>query len=300
MYVFFNSSSLWLIFYSVYTCQKAQPKRCNFFLWDDDARIREEATVLNNSRSEPLPPPKTPPKPPPDPQTRTQTTESRKQDRCDNQTVYTPSKSSSLKTNPIEAEGEEDAFDWPSSNDEDLLEVSEEGVHPVTMPPPETPRKVARTIAFASPGKRNHQEMENSERSTSTDDVFAPAGTSNELGLPSPAETPTPHRSREAGTLLQDSDLGLRALTLLNSKGVNLDRDVGEQLVDLLSKHELKTQGIIKGRDMSRLAVKIKDQKISELQARVAGLEAERETSKAVIAHLKRDMVTARVEGRSR
>ncbi|KAI9795505.1 MAG: hypothetical protein M1825_001455, partial [Sarcosagium campestre] len=36
-----------------YTCQKPQPKRCNFFLWDDDAKPREASAVLANSRSEP-------------------------------------------------------------------------------------------------------------------------------------------------------------------------------------------------------------------------------------------------------
>lgn len=36
----------------VYTCQKSQPKRCKFFMWDDEAKVREESAVLNNSRSE--------------------------------------------------------------------------------------------------------------------------------------------------------------------------------------------------------------------------------------------------------
>lgn len=48
--------------YTVYTCQKAQPKRCDFFLWDDEAKSREAAAVLNNSRTEPIHSPQTPSK----------------------------------------------------------------------------------------------------------------------------------------------------------------------------------------------------------------------------------------------
>ena len=36
-----------------HTCQQAEPNRCGFFLWDDDAKPREEAAVLTGSRTEP-------------------------------------------------------------------------------------------------------------------------------------------------------------------------------------------------------------------------------------------------------
>ena len=36
-----------------YTCQNQAEKRCDFFLWDEDAKLREEGAVLNNSRSQP-------------------------------------------------------------------------------------------------------------------------------------------------------------------------------------------------------------------------------------------------------
>ena len=36
-----------------YTCQKPQTNRCSFFLWNDDAKIREESAILSNSKSEP-------------------------------------------------------------------------------------------------------------------------------------------------------------------------------------------------------------------------------------------------------
>ena len=37
-----------------YVCQQGEGKRCNFFLWEDDAKPREEAAVLNAQRSEPV------------------------------------------------------------------------------------------------------------------------------------------------------------------------------------------------------------------------------------------------------
>jgi hypothetical protein len=54
-----------------------------------------------------------------------------------------------------------------------------------------------------------------------------------------------------------------------------------------LSKHDLKFQGVVKGRDISRLALKAKDAKIMELQARIASLEAERELDRGVIRSLR-------------
>lgn len=46
--------------------------------------------------------------------------------------------------------------------------------------------------------------------------------------------------------------------------------------------------GIAKGREAVRLSVKAKDAKIAELQARIGLLEAERETDRAMIGHLRR------------
>lgn len=291
----------------VYTCQKPQPKRCNFFLWDDEAKVREESAVLNNSRSEPAAPPQTPSKAIPTAQTRTPSTDSGSRTASDDEEVYTPSKSSGANSGGrakiVPTAAEDDAFDWPSSNDEDLLEAAGEIAAKIPMPPPETPRKAAKTITFSSPGKRTHQDMESSSNTIAPspgDDVFATPGTSNKLGLPSPAETPTPGRYKNEGGSAQDSDLATSTLTLLNSKAVHLEKEVEAELVGLLNRHDLKTQGIVKGRDISRLAIKAKNKKISELQARIAGLEAERETQKAVIGHLKTDISTPRGKGRGR
>ena len=83
----------------VYTCQKAQPKRCDFFLWDDEAKGREAAALMNNSRTEPLSsqpshPPQTPQKPPPYGLATPQTSTRFSNDESDVTTPHTPSKPS--------------------------------------------------------------------------------------------------------------------------------------------------------------------------------------------------------------
>ena len=63
--------------------------------------------------------------------------------------------------------------------------------------------------------------------------------------------------------------------------------DVLTTLRGMLSKHDLKFQGVVRGRDISRLALKAKEAKIMELQAKVASLEAERELDRGVIRSLR-------------
>ena len=240
----------------VYTCQKPQPKRCKFFMWDDDAKNREKTAVLNNSRSEPAAhPPVTPKK------------------RATGRTSpNTPSRYSN--TSSDRTLDHEESFDWPSSEEDVFAEAAS------TLLPPETPRKAAKTVEFASPGKRNLTEME-------ADDVFTTPSTSDRRrgGLLSPEDTPAIVRKQEVGS---SKDLVTEVLEALAT--TNLSSDVREKVVEVLNRHELRFQGIGRGRDISRVAIKAKDKQIAELQARISGLEAERDTSKLVIAHLKHDI----------
>ena len=140
------------------------------------------------------------------------------------------------------------------------------------------------------------------------DDVFTtPATSSRPHGLLSPTGTPAQTSSRlesQRQTIGNDrfkSTLADEALKILAP--IPLNQVVEEQLVALLNRHELRTQGIAKGRDITRLAIQSKDKTIAELQARIAGLEAERETSRTVIAHLKQDIglnVSSQKKGRGR
>ncbi|KAI9874097.1 MAG: hypothetical protein M1830_009292 [Pleopsidium flavum] len=289
---------------------KPQLKRCDFFLWDDEAKPREAAAVLHNSRSEPRSTPQTPSRlsgaryRPSTPEDRSRTASP------DPVTPYTPSKTHTAnirKTNTGHAE-EDESYDWPAS-DEDELSKAADHASTTTMPPPETPRKAARTDIFTTPGKRRHEEMENGAGgwpTPSPEDAFTTPSTGlrgmdlfstgSAAGLLSPAETPTPQRFKDA--IINGSgekfELVKDVIQTLQESFVHMDETAREAIKTVLTKHALKAQGIAKGRDISRLAIKSKDAKITELQGRIADLEAERETNRAVIRHLRRDMEAAR------
>ena len=127
------------------------------------------------------------------------------------------------------------------------------------------------------------------------DDVFSTPATSRKglalfssKGLMSPAETPSPQRFQNIST--DESDLGTKILDSLQGLYVPLPDEAISAVKGICQTFTLKMQGIAKGRDISRMAIKAKDNKILELQADVAALEAERETNRAVIRHLRREM----------
>ena len=192
----------------------------------------------------------------------------------------------------------DDPFQWPSSDEAELAQAAAEA----TMAPPlNTPRKTPRTDLLTSPGKRSHSEIQANATSTwsvlkpSDDDVFAtPATSSHSNGLLSPTTTRlqiASHLENPSQPIAVDTSNSTLATEVLKILApIPISSTVEAQLVALLDKHDLRTQGIARGRDISRVAIQSKDKKIAELQARIAALEAERETSRTVIAHLKRDI----------
>ncbi|KAL8815802.1 MAG: hypothetical protein Q9223_005099 [Gallowayella weberi] len=294
-----------------------QPKRCNFFLWDDEAKSREAAAVLSNSRTEPVSAPQTPTRPTfitgvhglQTPCTDT----SKRYGTSEVSTPYTPSKSSAAppsgrdtqETSTAIGTSDEEFYDWPTSDDEDVLRVVDDAASKrMDMPPPETPRKTIKTDHLSTPGKRRFSELINGTEiawpalGVVEDDVFStPSTTLKEEGnLPSgrprcsPTDTPTPWRFKDIPQAGQDSELTLQVLKILQDRKVTLNADVKAELKAVCDKHSLSTRGIMKGRDLSRAMVSTKNESILELQDRIAALQAERETSRAVIRHLRRDM----------
>ena len=319
-----------------YTCQQPQPKRCDFFLWDDEAKSREAAAVLNNSRTEPgLPTPLTPSKRVPSTGLVTPQTGSRYKgwDEEEVRTPYTTSsnvrdatmaiserrvdrqKNETQATAATTTDGsEEEYFDWPASDEEDLGKAAEEAsidqmsTQRNMLPPPETPRKVVKTEAISTPGKRRYEEMDaagekrgyptpgtglNGEDPFTTPATTTKAGMglfANKLTLPdSPAETPTPIRYKDV-PLGNDSELTSEILTTLATHAVALPADARDAVKGICNRHVLFTRGITKGRDVSRAMVKAKDEKLVAMQIEIEGLKSERETNRAVIRHLRRDM----------
>ncbi|KAJ9615187.1 hypothetical protein H2200_001261 [Cladophialophora chaetospira] len=282
-----------------YTCQKPQHKRCDFFLWTDDAKIREEGAVLANSRSEPeaLVPPKTPRKQTtigafPTPQSRTK--------NVTPEGANTPTK--------VKDSGyfePEETFEWSSSDDDELLKAEQELLE---RTPFETPKKASRTEVFTSPGKRTFAQMSSSrtvgdEALPLSDDVFTTPSTShkpNGSGLRSPSKTPANRPTQSGLPEAEPSLLAAEALRILRDSNSQISSRVETELVELLNNHDLRTQGIIRGRDITRLAVQAKDKKIGELQARISTLESEKETNRRVISHLKMDIATSPKKGNGR
>ena len=171
------------------------------------------------------------------------------------------------------------------------------------MPPPETPRKASKTDALSTPGKRRFSEMQNGTEITwptlevVEDDVFmTPSTTFRKDGLSmfhqamfSPADTPTPGRFQDALKTGHDSELTLEVLKTLQDNQIVINPKVRAEIKGICDKYSLSVRGITKGRDISRAMVNTKNEKILELQETIAALQAEQETNRAVIRHLRRD-----------
>lgn len=313
-----------------YTCQQPQPKRCNFFLWDDEAKPREEAAVLNNSRSEPRSPAATPSRIGGGLSQSPKYAQPPSRGRSPSRTAspspmpaYSAAHShaSAMPSRTVLDDDEgEDFFDWPLSDDEELqlsiavdrASTSDVGRSARVLRPLETPRKAVKTDIFTSPGKRRRSLTDDggtgSLPTPSTDDPFvtpfstiprknlfvdklpleSPTTRSDGRSMMSPSLTPTPNRYRDVSAGNEEySALTAEVFRLLDFNAVPLNGEVQEALKHTLTRHALQAQGVARGRDISRLALKNKDAKISELQNRISSLESERETDKAVIRHLR-------------
>ncbi|KAI4183399.1 MAG: hypothetical protein LQ346_006342 [Caloplaca aetnensis] len=292
-----------------YTCQQSQPKRCDFFLWDDDAKPREAAAVWSNSRTEPLPAPQTPRRPVNISTSyglQTPLTDASQRHRSPEPFApCTPSRASGAPTKTNDTQdtsatltaSDEEFYDWPASDEDDVLKAADQASSKCSMPPPETPSKVARTDVLTTPGKRRFAELETGSMNTSawptpsdTDgDVFkTPLTTLKRNGhlapgqtSPWPSNTPTPRRFTDMLQAGQDSELTSDVLRVLQDSKILIDSNVKAELKTLCDRHALSTRGILKGRDISRATVNTKNAQISELQENIAALQAERETNRA-------------------
>ncbi|KAF2724928.1 hypothetical protein K431DRAFT_343406 [Polychaeton citri CBS 116435] len=72
----------------------------------------------------------------------------------------------------------------------------------------------------------------------------------------------------------------LTSEVLAELSSIDIPSDTLSKVRSILTKHDLKTQGVIMGRDISRRALKSKDAKIAELRYRVEMAEAEKEVMK--------------------
>ena len=270
--------------------------------------------VLKNSRSEPEPTPQTPSKSVNGSVYMTPQTGNRSRSKSPEITTpYTPSKSSNavrsgakatISTATLQEDSNEELFyDWPLSDDEDLSKAADQASSQSqnAMPPPETPRKAVKIDTSSTPGKRRFGEIENdgavawptpvSERKG--DDVFTtPAnGTGGKRLFTAAEDTPTPVRSKDiVPSTTADPSLAAEILKVLKSAHVPLPPNALDDIRDICNKQSRFTHGVIKGRDISRSLISKRDEKIVELQSNIEALQSERETSRAVIRHLRREL----------
>ncbi|KAJ5594062.1 uncharacterized protein N7459_000270 [Penicillium hispanicum] len=268
-----------------YTCQKPQIKRCGFFLWAEEAELREKEVVLANSRSEEEP--RTPSKP-----FRggtgllTPQTERRIIDIPPRQ-FKSPPKSAKAR---MMAEDTDD-FGWNTESDDnaELAEAlsSSQATEPLMSQPnfhPESPSKAARTPTMSSPGKRKLTEFGHDYSSSRDSTVPTPSSTMSSLSAqfpPSSAEvcmTPTPSKYRNVLNVdakPDASNLASDVLALLEKHDVVMANRARDDLVGLLNLQNTKVQGIRQGRDILREALKKKDQEILQLKEGNVNLKAQ-------------------------
>lgn len=329
-----------------YTCQNQEPQRCGFFLWDEDAKLREEGAVLNNSRSEP----KSRQVPAAqdgwdagrsrggmfagvNPMTKGADSDPQKEDDETTDDDSPPPAYSSQRHNISGAKrkadvadldgdhdnGDDELLPWPLTGQEeqDLIDAADS-----VVPAPETPRKAVKTGVYATPAttvekKRTLpwlQEQLDESGMPGTPSIFAshqndhldsPSKQSIKTLPPIPEQPYPPTPTLQANTssvysrssnqgrykdALANPPDGTSSLTnevLAALSDTRVPDDVLTTLRGILSKHDLKFQGVVKGRDISRLALKAKEAKIVELHAKVASLEAERELDRGVIKSLR-------------
>ena len=258
-----------------YTCQKAQDERCGFFLWDEDAKPREESAVLNNSRTEKS-------------ATKVNGEEANpiwKQEQLDVAPAAPKRKASpiALSDTSTDIDGgvnDDDLISWPATAAQD----------------PSTPRKAIKSDAYATPATSRIRRLPWLDY---TDDDAAAEGTpskapatftqsSHTISLPTPDHTktdpssPTRSRFRDALSSPPPADslpatLTAEVMTLLSAHSVNLPQKTESELRAALARYELRLQGAVKGREMVRAALRSRDNKVVQLQARIAGAEAEAE-----------------------
>lgn len=302
----------------VYTCQNSQTKRCGFFLWQDEAHRRAQASLFSQEREEsysaerskvesdtlPVTPSKSSNQTAMDWSTGLLTPDSgakrkivRRYDYKDSQETPTKKIRHRDDPGPVALEEEDDLFCDNDIESVDTNEVSNrqpKGDKLVTNAPVKSsqrgqspqhqPRRgeslVAEPPSSAVPDPTSQSQtslcfpqqvaIPGSDRASS----FAPS-TPTTARFGPVLSSSAPHSDTK-----QHPPLISQTLTLLSSHNIDLPPVAHKDLVSLLNGYDLRAQGIIKGRDVSRMAIKKREERIQELNRRIEVLEAEREAWK--------------------
>lgn len=298
----------WTDAHSVYTCQKAKEQGCKFFLWDEDAKPREEAAVLNNSTSEPrqphhliqpapstrsdgLPsvatsPQRNTPLPPysshgPAPAPNVPRKRKLPWEREDAGQAEAKADDSSTDedADPFGLTGEEEKLLSQATNSAQAERQDSGGTSAL---PPETPGKAQKiSHGLPTPGTtpQTHKSGIAATGASHRDSTYPDTPTPSRFHDP-PADTSTTNPEAV-------SSLPAKILNLLDLFNVKANSPLATAVHALLDAETRKTQGLVRGRDAARAAVAEREARIAELSARVGALETEAESARAVIKHLR-------------
>lgn len=194
----------------------------------------------------------------------------------------------------------DDFGEWTSSEEEDRKETKA-ATPSIPGAYPETPRKAIKTGELLTPGskrQRDNEYLPTPVTNPKEDDVFITSSVTRLKGgmwdgnepfsMGSPSITPTPSRFRDASVSGESQSSGTNEYDITKEvmellKDQHIGHETTSSLQTLLNKHALKISGIAKGRDITRMALKLKDAKIAELHQRINALETEREMDKSLI-----------------
>ena len=294
-----------------------QSQQCNFFLWESDAEVREKHAVLSNSSSERASSAKPPPSTPKTPiQTyfgpcgvygglltpQTDRPRNNHASPLAGTRMETPSKSAKARmmSEDTDEEWGDDAAGVPESGTDKSAPPRQPDFKAAAAPAAQlSPQKLPRAEGITSPEKRKRNDIDDADppspvpTSVATRSPWSFSFSSSfgertgQMAAPPPASaevclTPTPSKYRNVLATTSDpredpSDLALRVLKILDSHDAVVPHKAVEEVVDALNQFELKMKGISRGREISRIALKQKDDQITRLNDQIAALESLRE-----------------------
>ena len=297
-----------------YCCTKSPETQCGFFLWDEDAKLREEQTLLSNGRTEQdmvdvtTRAPETPRKMmgqaeswlDEDPQTPVSMMKKTAyptpgESRVNKERIpqMTPLVERSSPTYIYDSLSGDDSFDSPTAGREGLtvadimarkrkqdfdFESEPSKAQKLGSPPPSRRRSTTNDLVKAENGIGRYTTPSTVRRLD-----FGTPSTSRAPAIPSnvqasyPPTTPTPSRI----TCLPDDDgnYDITASVLSILHNASMPSATRQAIRQTLNSYALRVSGIERGRNITRVALKRKDEKIAELEQKIQQLQ-EREPDK--------------------
>ncbi|KAJ5639252.1 uncharacterized protein N7484_007114 [Penicillium longicatenatum] len=284
-----------------YTCHKPQGQRCTFFLWNEEAELREKTVVMANSDSEPDPRSQSQSNMPSTPTKSTQRSNGLFTPQTDHRIIDVPPRHSASKpaTTSMTPKArmmaeDNDEFGWDLDSDDNakLTQASQYAEESFMSQPNfhagSPPSKAPRTPRNNSPGKRKLSDYVHEPQSTQSSPYFGTPGTSSASSFrPPPASaelcmTPTPKRYRDTDILTVDSrsdesDLAKELLSIFKKHEVVMSNEARDEFVSRVNLEDSRYKGALRARDLLREAMKKKDKEILELKERNTNLKAQAE-----------------------